>query len=282
MRDRGGPLLPAVDLEEFYGVDRRPAAGATPLAELVELLLEVFRVGGVRATFFTVGEVARTHPSVVVRVAEHGHEIACHGDRHLPMDRFDESAFADDLRANRAAIEALGLPTPTGFRAPLMSLDARCAWAHRVLREEGFAYSSSVLPARTPQYGWPEFGSAPRECAGVLELPASVVRVGPVLVPCLAATYYRLLPDFLARRLVRIAARRGAVVGYVHPWDVDARQPRTRHAELAERPLLNRLLFVRRGSMSARIQRLLTDGWPTSTYREFAGAFTGRRSGRCR
>jgi len=264
-------LLLAVDLEEFYRDDGAPAGTASPLATLVDPLLETFAARRVSATFFTVGDVARSHGDLVRKISAAGHEIACHGDRHLPLTRLDPATCAADLRRNMDAISALGLPRPVGFRAPLLSLGAHQQWAFPVLRGLGFTYSSSVLPARTPLHDWPEFGNEPRVCDGVLEIPVTVAKLGALRVPCFCGTYYRVLPDFLARRLIRTAAARGPVCGYLHPYDFDQRQPWTWHAELQGRLFYNHLLFVRRGSLLQRVRGLLADeDWKVLTYREFA------------
>jgi hypothetical protein len=47
----------------------------------------------------------------------------------------------------------------TGYRAPSFSIDARTPWAHEVLAQAGYAYSSSVAPIVHDHYGWRE---APR------------------------------------------------------------------------------------------------------------------------
>lgn len=262
-------LLLAIDLEEFYGAGGQPAASASPLPELIEPLLDLFRERGACATFFTVGDVARSHPDLVRRIAGLGHEIAAHGDRHIPLTRMDAASFSADLRGNVEAIRALGLPAPRGFRAPLLSLGAEQSWAHRVLRDAGFTYSSSVLPAKNPLHGWPDFGADARLCEGVWEIPVSVARLGMMRVPCFSGTYFRVMPDLVSRSLVRSAAERAPVAGYFHPYDFDHRQPWTWHAELTGRRFLNHLLFVRRRSLLPRLRRLLEDDWKLQTYGTF-------------
>ena len=58
-----------------------------------------------------------------------------------------EAEFRADLeprpRGDRGCRAARRL---TGYRAPSFSIDARTPWAHPVLAEQGYAYSSSVAP----------------------------------------------------------------------------------------------------------------------------------------
>jgi hypothetical protein len=238
------------------------------LPVLVAPLLQLFAESGARATFFTVGDVARDHPELVRRVAAEGHEIACHGDRHIPLTQLGPPGFASDLARNIDSVRALGLDSPRGFRAPLLSLGPDQAWCHALMREAGIEYSSSVLPARTPLHGWPDFGTSARNCSGVLEIPVTVERLGPFRIPCFSGVYFRVLPAWLTNRLMRQAVLSGAVSGYLHPYDFDSRQRWTWHAQLHGRPLLNHFLFVRRSSMLGRLRRLLNQGWTTRTFGE--------------
>src|SRR5262249_13169153 len=75
----------SVDVEEYFHAEifqmsarHRPACGFESRVEAsVDLLLRLLARHGARATFFTLGEVARTHPSVVRSIAALGHEVAC-------------------------------------------------------------------------------------------------------------------------------------------------------------------------------------------------------------
>jgi hypothetical protein len=71
----------------------------------------------------------------------------------------DPEDYRADLGRRRAAIEDACGVSPTGYRAPSFSIDKRTPWAHQVLAEEGYAYSSSVAPIAHDHYGWRE---APR------------------------------------------------------------------------------------------------------------------------
>jgi len=250
-------LLFSIDLEEFYPAQAGTPTGAKPLEELVEQYIRLLAAAGARATFFVVGELARRYPSVIVRISAAGHEIACHGDRHITLDQLTPSGFATDLRANRAALAAAGAPPPRGFRAPVFSLTAATAWAHRVLADEGFSYSSSVLPAKNPLFGWPEFGPTPRVVDGVRELPITLGRVCGRDLPIFGGTYFRVMPYLLIRSRLQAALAAGPVITYFHPYDIDAAQPWVIHAGVRGNRILNALLFLRRRSLPGRLQAYL-------------------------
>lgn len=263
------PLILSIDLERFYPAVARPFHG-TPVPELVERFLALLR-GRAHATFFVVGETAREHPALLERIAGEEHELACHGDAHRTLDTFSPTTFAADLRANRAAVENAAGVRVRGFRAPLFSLTAAAAWAHRVLADEGFSYSSSVLPAHNPLFGWPEFGRAPRMVDGVLEIPITTARIpgtGAEL-PLFGGTYFRVLPGILIRRALTALPADLPLQSYFHPYDIDAAQPWTMHAGVRGRRWMNLLLFLRRRSLPSRLRAYLATSGKGLTYSAF-------------
>jgi polysaccharide deacetylase family protein (PEP-CTERM system associated) len=223
------PLLLSVDFEDWHqlvrrrlGVERWDEPGPA-LARQTDALLELLDELGVRATFFVLGMAARAHPGLVERVADRGHEIGCHGDRHLPVHSQSRVEFAHDLRQAKATIEQLSGRTPIGYRAPAFSITRTCPWAYDVLVEEGFRYDSSqhdtprirqrVIPA-TPGPHMLECGS------GMLwEFPLAVWRGRHGRVPVGGASYWAILPTAL---VLRGLAHSGGLAGlYLHPHELD-------------------------------------------------------------
>ncbi len=269
-RSSARPLLFSIDLEEFCPADPARRFRATPLPELAERYLALLRGRG-QATFFVVGETARKFPGVLRQIAGEGHELACHGDRHQTLDRLSPAEFAADLRANRDAVETASGVAVQGFRAPIFSLTSATAFAHQVLARHGFRYSSSVLPAANPLFGWPEFGKAPRWVDGVLELPMTTGRIPGTSreLPLWGGTYFRLLPYGLVRRALRSLDPQLPLQCYFHPYDIDTDQDWVMHAGVHGRRALNLLLFLRRRSLLERLDRLLGSSCRLSGYSAF-------------
>lgn len=265
-------FLFSVDLEEFYAAERQETFSRTPLPELAERLLEFLRRAGMRCTFFVVGEIAERFTEAVRAIAAEGHELACHTHTHRPLDEHTPASLREDLQRNLDAVRACATGPVTGFRAPILSLTRKTAWAHAVLAELGFKYSSSVLPARNPLYGWPEFGAAPRTVDGVIEAPVTLARVGPLRAPIGAGTYFRCLPMPLVRRAFERCARQGeAVVGYFHPYDIDTAQERVMSRGVNGSRLMNALLYVNRGRTLERLESLIAAGFKIVPYSDFLG-----------
>jgi polysaccharide deacetylase family protein (PEP-CTERM system associated) len=194
-------------------------------------VLALFDEAGVKATFFTLGWVAERHPALVRRIVEAGHEVASHGWDHRRVFTLSESEFRADLARARAAIEDAGGRPVAGYRAPSFSIDARTPWAHPVLAEQGYAYSSSVAPVRHDHYGWPDsprFAWRPVAGADLVELPVTTVDLAGRRLAAGGGGFFRLLPyAFSSWAVSRVNRDEGRpAIFYFHPWEIDPGQPR--------------------------------------------------------
>ncbi|NOZ73030.1 MAG: DUF3473 domain-containing protein, partial [Chloroflexi bacterium] len=191
----------------------------------------------IRATFFIVGEVIDAHPDLVREIAAQGHEIGCHTYSHRPLWELDAESFAVELEQFATAL-ARHLPgvRVQGFRAPTFSLNPATAWALPVLTQFGYTYDSSVFPLKTPLYGVPGCPAQPYHPAANLvdhdpntalcEWPLTAWRIGPLTIPVCGGFYLRALPFPLILQGLRSAQRKGPIVVYVHPWELDEDLPR--------------------------------------------------------
>ena len=135
-------LLLSVDLEDVRDWVKDGTRYREGVPENTRAYLHQFKKWRVKATFFVVGAVARRYPQLIGEIIESGHELACHGDVNLQLDKFSPQDFRKDLQRNLAALKDAGADNIVGFRAPTFSLTARTAWAHEVLVDLGFTYSS--------------------------------------------------------------------------------------------------------------------------------------------
>ncbi len=243
-------MIFTLDLE-----DHRPHDGAeVRFPTVVDHLLDALDASAIRGTVFVVGEVAASHPDLVARVAARGHELALHGARHVPLPEVGPTSFRSETAAARDRIEQAAQVPCRGYRAPIFSLVPASAWAPDLLAEIGFAWSSSVLPAANPLYGWPDAPRHPfRWSGGVVELPCPTVGPGRWAVP-FGGTYLRLAPGALVTVAARRLARRDDAWCYVHPYDLDPDEPRWVVPEVGR--LASRMLWWRRRGMLGRVTRL--------------------------
>jgi polysaccharide deacetylase family protein (PEP-CTERM system associated) len=257
----------SVDVEDYFQVQAfagviSPAQwdGYTRRVEAnVDRILAQFAAAGAHGTFFTLGWIAERHPDMVRRIVAAGHELASHGYGHAPVHSLTPDGFRDDLVRTRKILEDIGGVAVRGYRAPTFSMGARTPWAHSVLEEAGYAYSSSIYPIRHDLYGEPDAPRFPHRIAGTAlwELPMTTVRLGGRNLPCSGGGYFRLLPYALFRRGVRRVnqGEQRPAIFYFHPWEVDPGQPRVAGAGLLARFRHT----VNLAAMSGRLDRLLGD-----------------------
>lgn len=258
----------SVDVEDWFQVqafaNTIPRADWDTLDRRVEAntdrVLAQFAAADVKATFFTLGWVAERHPALVRRIVAAGHELASHGFGHELVHAIGREKFRADISRAKAVLEDVGGEAVVGYRAPTFSIGPRSTpWAHAVLAECGYRYSSSIFPVRHDLYGAPD---APRGAHrphddGVVELPMTTVQVLGRNLPCAGGGWFRLVPyaAFRAglRRVNQVERRAGMF--YFHPWEVDPQQPRV---DAATR--LSRFRhYTGIATMAGRVDRLLRD-----------------------
>ena len=254
----------SVDVEEYFQVgafenviDKGDWDSIPSRVEYnTDAVLALFAESGVKATFFTLGWVAERHPALIRRIVAGGHELASHGWDHQRVFTMDAETFRADLSRARKSLEDAGGVAVTGYRAPSFSIDTRTPWAHPILAEEGYAYSSSVAPLKHDHYGWPEaprYAFHPVPGSPLVEVPVTVAEFGKRRMAT-GGGFFRLFPAMLTNHAVRqVAAAGQPAVFYFHPWEIDPGQPR-----VAAAPAKSKLRhYSRLGAMAGKLRGLI-------------------------
>ncbi|MBI4718809.1 MAG: DUF3473 domain-containing protein [Planctomycetes bacterium] len=251
-----------IDVEEWFHArnlhitpvrwSELPSRVERSIVELLELLAR----HEVQATFFVLGWVAHRHAAMVRRIHNAGHEIASHGYWHHPVDRLTPAQFRGDVRASKAVLEDLVGEPVHGYRAPGYSISRSTLWALDELADAGFAYDSSIYPARAPhgRYGIRDAPRVPYQIRpGLWEFPLPTFSVLGYRVPAATGAYLRLWPFAVTRFALRQNRKRCVpVIVNVHPWELDPQQPRW-PAHWWERALH----YTSLGATAGRLERML-------------------------
>ncbi len=204
-------------------------------------LLELLAAQDVRGTFFVLGWVASRYPDLIQDIHAAGHEIASHSYWHRLVYQQTPDEFREDLRASKQILEDLIGQPVTMYRAPSFSITRRSLWALEILVEEGFTVDSSIFPIRHDRYGIHDAKTSLHQIdtpSGPLwEFPPSVVRMGRLNLPVSGGGYFRLYPFALSASCLRRInqSHRAPFMFYVHPWEIDPRQPRLRVGSFSSR-----------------------------------------------
>lgn len=102
--------------------DDGPSGGLTPR------VLDVLGEYGAQATFFLLGWRAEAHPEVVERAVSAGHEIGCHGQRHLNALRVTPWRAILDIAAGYQSLKRWVKPDAL-FRPPNGKITLATWWA---------------------------------------------------------------------------------------------------------------------------------------------------------
>jgi polysaccharide deacetylase family protein (PEP-CTERM system associated) len=225
-----------------------------------DAVLALFDDAGIKGTFFTLGWVAQRYPALMRRIVDAGHELASHGYGHDRVFSFTSAQFAADIQRARKLIEDTSGAKVTGYRAPSFSIDQRTPWAHEILAEQGYSYSSSVAPVKHDHYGWadaPRFAFRPVAGSDFLEIPVTTAMLGSKRLAAGGGGFFRLLPYAFSRwaiSQVNTDEARPAII-YFHPWEIDPGQPRVANA-----PIKSKLRhYTKLGAMAGKLRRLAGD-----------------------
>ena len=223
------------DIEEWFHILDNPSTKTDEqwcrfeprLESNVARILDILDRHDQKATFFCLGWVARHHPKVIKDIAERGHEIATHSDRHQLVYEQTPEEFREDLERSIKCLEDTSGQKVRAYRAPGFSLMETNKWLLEELIAAGIEIDSSVFPAVRAHGGIKAFGEGTptlvKTKSGTLkEFPINTHRILGQRVVFSGGGYFRLFPGTLIRCF---SARSDYVMTYFHPRDFDAEQP---------------------------------------------------------
>ena len=202
-----------------------------------DVLLQLFEKKQIKATFFVLGWVAERYPEIVRKIVAQGHELASHGYSHQLVYSQTPEVFREETRRSKQILEDQGQKPVVGYRAASYSITAKSLWALDILAELEFTWDSSIFPIRHDRYGMPNSPERPyriKTSSGALltEFPLTTAKVAGMSVPAAGGGYFRQYPYLLSRFLFKRASLNGTrpQIFYLHPWEIDADQPRVEGA----------------------------------------------------
>ena len=235
-------FLFGIDLEDFRRELSVHNIDDNFLYEAVYIYLDLLDKYRWKATFFIVGKDAENYKELIQEIKHRGHEIGCHSYLHNTSMFQSESSFEDDLLRNIEALNNIGINDISGYRSPQLSFTKDNTWVYKILKKNNFLYSSSVLPASSPLYGWKEFGNKIKKIDSIYEIPISVSSSQYFKnIPYAGGIYFRLLPRLLIKKMFYKAFDSGnPVVGYFHPQDIYHNSGKIKYRDL--NPIFEKLI----------------------------------------
>lgn len=222
-------------------------------------VLDLFAKYNVKATFFTLAWVGERFPEIIHRIVGEGHELASHGYDHKRVTDLSPEEFRADIVKSKDILEQLGGVRLKGYRAPSYSITKGNLWAHEILAECGFVYSSSIYPIKHDHYGIPD---APRfmyetSAKGLFEFPVSTVRKLGRNYPAGGGGFFRFYPYSFSRWIINTLNRedKKASIFYFHPWEIDPDQPKQKNLSMKTKFRH----YINLKNMEKRLNRLMQE-----------------------
>jgi len=218
----------------------------------IEKILALLDGYSQKATFFMLGSVAESDPSLAAMICSAGHELASHGYSHRLVSGMTAQQFRDELLATeRILFEQTG-QKPIGYRAPQWSLSELRGWAFAILKDSGYRYDSSLNPL--PLVGNPRGSRIPyrlgAEGEGLWEFPPLVTKSRFGNLPSGGGWGFRFFPlRMICSSIDTLNDSGHPAVIYLHPRELDPDGPRL------ELPIVKR--FASYGSRNDAAPRLV-------------------------
>ena len=196
------------DIEEWY-VEKVLHGGRTfkylQFDETFNNVIDELDKLDIKATFFCVGMLANHFPSVVRKIADHGHEIACHSNEHIWLNKMTEEQMLKDTMESLKALEDVVGEKVTSYRAPAFSITPQNKWAISVLAECGIENDASIFPTTRDFGGYKGFPydtpcRIEYEGAQIKEYPVSLTSVFIKQMAYSGGGYFRLFPYWFVKR----------------------------------------------------------------------------------
>jgi len=181
------------------------------------------------ATFFVVGELIEKEPILLDKIISEGHEIAFHTMHHTKLDEKDfEEKFENELEQ----FDKLTSGKSKGFRAPTFSLNKETSWAINHLIKKKYLYDSSIVPAKTKMYGFPDAKISPYNISSenilkedntsnLMEFPLMVTKILGKKIPAGGGFFLRFLPLRTIMNSINTYQKIGIPsTFYIHSWEL--------------------------------------------------------------
>ena len=254
--------LLTLDIEE-WALEKAKAGGGDAerfirFDEMLERTLDLLQRNQLHATCFCTGKMAEEFPHIIHKLAELGHEIACHSHLHQWCNKMTKEEFENDTYIAIDTIEQCIGKKVLGYRAPAFSITEKTPYAFEILSKNGIIYDASVFPTQRDFGGFPSFGSAvPSRIryndTEILEFPISTARIFGKDIAWSGGGYFRLIPYPIISYLQKDSSY---TMSYFHlndliqaSWKLMSKE---RYEEYFKEPgtLKNRILRMVKGNIS--------------------------------
>lgn len=195
--------------------------------ENMERIFRILEATNTKATFFIIGWIAKNYPDIVKQIASK-YQIGSHTMYHQLVWQQSRKEFKEDVSSSIKLLEDITGQKVEAFRAPGFSIRKSEGWAFEILHELGIKMDCSVFPAYHAHGGIPSFPEAKPswivyQGVRMKEFPIVFRKLGGHHIIFSGGGYFRLCPYTLLKKWSKESG--DYLLGYIHPRDLDAKQP---------------------------------------------------------
>jgi polysaccharide deacetylase family protein (PEP-CTERM system associated) len=221
----------SIDLEEWYHLlyfkKYTNFRGEDFFILKINEFLEFLSCRQIKATFFVLAELAEKYPSIIKRIYDKGHEIACHGYNHGLVNEKSVDEFVLELIKAKKILEDIIDDKIYGYRAPCFSLTNDTL---SKLYSLGFRYDSSYIKFTDHKlYSELDMTKYKRlnsillksEDKEFFEFQIPTTRINKFNIPISGGGYLRIIPFVVFRFLFKFELnRRNEYLLFLHPFEL--------------------------------------------------------------
>jgi polysaccharide deacetylase family protein (PEP-CTERM system associated) len=219
-----------IDIEEWYHLDylKKYEVNKNEVETIPQIFdfLDMLDKFNIKATFFTLAELAHKNADILKDIKDRGHEIGCHGlDHELLYNKTDDEFKNQVIEGKKILDHVVGENIVRGYRASCFSMDRNKL---DILKECGYSYDSSYICfAEHPLYGtldltgYEKIDDLTYRNGEFLEFEIPTYKFGKYNIPISGGGYLRLLPYPIISNLIKKYFRKqNNFILYLHPFEL--------------------------------------------------------------
>ncbi len=199
-----------IDLEEWYTYilfKKGVASKYEPILEnYLDDILNLLDSRKIKATFFCLGIIARSHPHIIRKIYEQGHDIGCHSDKHHFLTKLTPTQLKEDTYTALDSLEQCIGKKIVMYRAPAFTITQSNKWALEILIDAGIEVDCSIFSANRSYGGFSSLDikiptKLNTQSGVILEFPMNFTLFLGQKIIYTGGGYFRIFPYYLLKYL---------------------------------------------------------------------------------
>ena len=184
--------------------------------EFIKFLLNKF--DNPKITFFCTGILAKKYPEIISRIANDGHEIACHYFNHDEVFNESIDEFEKNIQLAISYLQKASNQKILGFRAPKFSVSMKNIEHYKIINKY-FKYDSSLNLLNKNKISNFKINN---DLKNLTFIPVPTFSLLNTIKYKTGGTYFKFFPTIFTRILLNFADKKNFIpLVYIHPYEFE-------------------------------------------------------------